>query len=113
VVAEADYVDLATAAELLRTHGVLLAAGENHFTRDEFRGLLEAGAVEYLQPDLSEAGGFTETARLAALASAWGLRIHPHLDETRRRYRQDSAKAVRSALNRSGCSLNTACPAPS
>lgn len=78
MVADADYVDLATAAELLRTHGVLLAAGEKHFTRDEFRGLLEAGAVECLQPDLSEAGGFTETARIAALASAWGLRIQPH-----------------------------------
>jgi D-galactarolactone cycloisomerase len=61
---------------------VPLAAGENHFTRFEFARLIEAGAVEILQPDLSKTGGPSEVLRIAALASAAGLRIHPHTSMT-------------------------------
>lgn len=61
---------------------VPLAAGENHFTRFEFARLVEEGAVRVLQPDLSKAGGLTEALRIAALASAWKLPIHPHTSMT-------------------------------
>lgn len=57
---------------------VPLAAGENHYTRFEFNRLIEDGAVSILQPDLSKTGGLTEALRIAALASAWKLRICPH-----------------------------------
>lgn len=61
---------------------VPLAAGENHYTRYEFAQLLEAGAVQIFQPDLSKTGGITEAARIAALASAWGKPVHPHSSAT-------------------------------
>jgi L-alanine-DL-glutamate epimerase-like enolase superfamily enzyme len=55
-----------------------LAAGENHFTRFEFNRLIAEGAVQIVQPDLSKAGGVTEVMRIAAMASAEKLAIHPH-----------------------------------
>ena len=58
--------------------GVPLAAGENHFTRYEFNRLIAQGAVTVLQPDLSKTGGITEGLRIAAMASAEKLEIHPH-----------------------------------
>lgn len=57
---------------------VPLAAGENHFTRFEFNRLIRAGSVQILQPDLSKTGGITEVLRIAAMASAEKLAIHPH-----------------------------------
>ncbi|HLS86402.1 MAG TPA: mandelate racemase/muconate lactonizing enzyme family protein [Burkholderiales bacterium] len=59
-----------------------LAAGENHFTRFEFNRVIEDGAITVLQPDLSKSGGITECLRIAALASAWKLPIHPHSSMT-------------------------------
>ena len=61
---------------------VPLAAGENHYTRFEFARLVEERAVQILQPDLSKTGGITEGMRIAAIASAWGLPIHPHSSAT-------------------------------
>ena len=59
-----------------------LAAGENHYTRFEFDRMIEDGAITILQPDLSKTGGITEALRVAALASAWKLPIHPHSSMT-------------------------------
>jgi len=59
-----------------------LAAGENHYTRFEFNRVIEDGAITILQPDLSKSGGITECLRIAALASAWKLPIHPHSSMT-------------------------------
>lgn len=57
---------------------VPLAAGENHYTRFEFHRVIEDGTITVLQPDLSKCGGVTEAMRIAHLASAWKLPIHPH-----------------------------------
>jgi L-alanine-DL-glutamate epimerase-like enolase superfamily enzyme len=59
-----------------------LAAGENHYTRFEFDRVIEDGAITILQPDLSKSGGLTECLRIAAMASAWKLPIHPHSSMT-------------------------------
>jgi L-alanine-DL-glutamate epimerase-like enolase superfamily enzyme len=59
-----------------------LAAGENHYTRFEFDRVIEDGAITILQPDLSKCGGITEALRIAAMASAWKLPIHPHSSMT-------------------------------
>ncbi len=59
-----------------------LAAGENHYTRFEFNRVIDDGAISVLQPDLSKSGGITECLRIAALASAWKLPIHPHSSMT-------------------------------
>jgi L-alanine-DL-glutamate epimerase-like enolase superfamily enzyme len=66
-----------------RNYGRLpLAAGENHYTRFEFDRIIEDGNITILQPDLSKTGGITEALRVAALASAWKLPIHPHTSMT-------------------------------
>ena len=59
-----------------------LAAGENHYTRFEFNRVIEDGAITILQPDLSKTGGMTEALRIAAMASACKLPIHPHSSMT-------------------------------
>ncbi|MCW2582775.1 MAG: mandelate racemase/muconate lactonizing enzyme family protein [Klenkia sp.] len=74
-----DHRSYARAAALT---SVPLAAGENHYTRFEFHRLVEDGVVSILQPDLSKAGGVTEVMRIAAMASAWKLPVHPHTSMT-------------------------------
>jgi L-alanine-DL-glutamate epimerase-like enolase superfamily enzyme len=74
-----DYMSYRAAAKLGRTP---LAAGENHYTRFEFSRLVEDGAVRVFQPDLSKSGGITECLRIAALAAAAGIKIHPHSSMT-------------------------------
>ena len=61
---------------------VPLAAGENHYTRFEFSRLIDEGIVTILQPDLSKTGGVTETMKIAAMASAHKLPVHPHTSMT-------------------------------
>jgi D-galactarolactone cycloisomerase len=69
--------------ELATSFGqVPLAAGENHYTRYEFNRVIEDGAITILQPDLSKSGGITEALRIAAMASAYKLPIHPHTSMT-------------------------------
>ena len=66
-----------------RGYGVTpLAAGENHFTRFEFTRVLEDGIITIWQPDLSKCGGITETLRIAAMASAFKIPVHPHSSMT-------------------------------
>lgn len=66
-------------AEVRAATDIPIAAGESEFTRFDFRDLLEARAVDILQPDLAIAGGITEGARIAALAGAYQKRVAPHL----------------------------------
>jgi len=74
-----DYRSYALAKGFGRTP---LAAGENHYTRFEFNRVIEDGAITILQPDLSKTGGITEALRIAAMASAYKLPIHPHSSMT-------------------------------
>lgn len=69
-------------AQAARFGSVPLALGENTYTRFEFTRIIENGVIQILQPDLSKAGGITEVLRIAALASAWKLPIHPHTSIT-------------------------------
>src|SRR5207244_12336440 len=54
-------------------------AGESEFPRHDFRDLALLGAVDIMQPDLAICGGITEAMRISALASAFNLRLAPHL----------------------------------
>jgi D-galactarolactone cycloisomerase len=74
-----DHRSYALAASFGR---VPLAAGENHYTRFEFNRVIEDRVITILQPDLSKTGGITEGLRIAALASAWKLPVHPHTSMT-------------------------------
>lgn len=69
----------ARAAQITR---VPIAAGENHYTRFEFERLLDQGAVQILQPDISKSGGITEVMRIAAMASAKSMTVNPHSSMT-------------------------------
>jgi L-alanine-DL-glutamate epimerase-like enolase superfamily enzyme len=66
-------------AEVRASTDIPIAAGESEVTRFEFRDLVEARAVDILQPDLAIAGGITEGRRIEAICSAWQLRLAAHL----------------------------------
>jgi L-alanine-DL-glutamate epimerase-like enolase superfamily enzyme len=65
-------------AEVRAMTSTPIACGESEFTRFDFRDLIEAGAVDVLQPDLAICGGISEGMRIAALASTHQLALAPH-----------------------------------
>ena len=71
--------DLSGMAEVRAATDIPIAAGESLFTRFDFLNLINARAVDILQPDPAIAGGITEMMRIAALASAHQLTLAPHL----------------------------------
>jgi D-galactarolactone cycloisomerase len=56
-----------------------VAGGEAEFTRWGFRELCARRAADILQPDICACGGFTEAWRIAAVASASGITVFPHV----------------------------------
>ena len=87
-----------------------IASGESEFTRHDFRDLAVLGAVDIMQPDLAICGGITEAMRISAMASAFNLKLAPHLWagapafaaglRSRRRRRPGSSSNIRSAPTR-------------
>ena len=71
--------DMAGCAEVAAKIRIPVATGENHYTRWEFRDLLERRAARYLMPDVCRACGFSETLRIGRLAAAHQAAITPHL----------------------------------
>ena len=66
-------------AEVRASTSVPIAAGESEFNRFDFRDLAELHAVDIFQPDLAICGCITEAMRIGAIASAFNLRLAPHL----------------------------------
>jgi len=60
---------------------VPLATGEHLLDALEFRRLLDAGACDYIQPDLLHVGGFRRTLEIAQMAAERGVRVAPHQAE--------------------------------
>jgi D-arabinonate dehydratase len=75
----ADEID--NLAKLARETSIPIAVGENHYTKWEFKELMERGAVEVVQADIEKCGGVTEFIKIAAMADAYGLPICPHHTE--------------------------------
>lgn len=48
-------------------------------TRRQALSFLQAGALHVVQPDVTRAGGITESLRIAALADAYGAQATPHV----------------------------------
>ena len=71
--------DKAGLAEVRRSSAVPISTGESEFTRHDFREIAELRGADVLQPDLAIAGGITEGVRIGAIASAYNLRLAPHL----------------------------------
>ncbi len=59
-------------------HSTTVATGEHEYTRWGFKELITRGCCQILQPDVNWVGGITETRKIAAMASAWGLDVIPH-----------------------------------
>jgi L-alanine-DL-glutamate epimerase-like enolase superfamily enzyme len=55
-----------------------IAGGEHGFTIHEFRDLLQANAIDYVQFDTNRVGGITQARKIAALAEAYSVPVVPH-----------------------------------
>jgi len=64
-------------ARIVADTTVPIATGERLYSRTDFLPVLQAG-IAVAQPDLSHAGGISETRRIAALAETFGALVAPH-----------------------------------
>jgi L-alanine-DL-glutamate epimerase-like enolase superfamily enzyme len=70
--------DLPGHARILRDGGIPIAAGENLHTLHEFRAAIDAAAVSYPEPDVTNCGGYTVFRKIASLAEAHNLPVTSH-----------------------------------
>lgn len=59
-----------------------IAAGEAESGRRAFRTLIEECGIDVVQPDISRAGGLTETRKIATIAQDANIRLVPHAFKT-------------------------------
>lgn len=57
---------------------VAISAGERLYTRFDYNPLFAARAADYIQPDVSHAGGIMELKKIAAIAEANYIPFAPH-----------------------------------
>jgi L-rhamnonate dehydratase len=70
--------DLHGYASLKAMNRVPIAGGEHGFTVYEFRDLLDARALDYIQFDTNRVGGISQARKIAALAEAYSVPVVPH-----------------------------------
>ena len=75
------YDDVESHRLLARSSTIPVALGEQLYTVDAFRSFINAGAVAYVQPDVTRLGGITEYMQVADLALANRLPVVPHAGE--------------------------------
>jgi L-alanine-DL-glutamate epimerase-like enolase superfamily enzyme len=75
------YDDLPGHTRLARSMDTPIALGEQLYTVDSFRDFIAAGAVHYVQPDMTRLGGITEWLRVADLAYAFRLPVVAHISD--------------------------------
>ncbi len=66
-------------ADLRRSISIPVAAGESLYTEAQFRELLLAGAIDFIQPNICRVGGITPFLRIARLAQQFSVPVMPHL----------------------------------
>ncbi len=71
--------DLAGYAQLRSMTKIPLAGGENSFTRFAFKEIIDARAMDIIQPDICCCGGITEAMRISALAESAGVTFMAHV----------------------------------
>ena len=74
--ARAEFIE--SSAELRREFRVALATGENLYGLHRYTELLNADAVDIIQPDLLCCGGLLEAKKIAAVAEAHYVTVAPH-----------------------------------
>lgn len=75
-----------------------IACGERLYTVKGFQSIIANQAVDIVQPDIGNTGGFLETKKIAALAEAANMRIAPH--------NCASSLSTAATLQLSGCLSN-------
>ena len=70
--------DYAGYAKLAAALDIPIAAGEQEYTRWQFRDLINIAQVDILQPDVIKCGGITEFKKIAALAQTYDKPITVH-----------------------------------
>lgn len=55
-----------------------IALGERMYSRWDYKSLFEQGYADIVQPDLSHAGGISESKRIAEMAEAYDMAVAPH-----------------------------------
>ncbi len=65
-------------AKLVDDVTVPIASGESWAFQHEFNQALSKNVVDYVQPDVTSAGGLTSTGRIATLADAENVQCVPH-----------------------------------
>jgi len=65
-------------AQIGQLAGTPIALGERLYSRWDFKQILASGVVDIIQPDVSHAGGISETRRIAAMAEAYDVAVAPH-----------------------------------
>jgi len=71
--------DFQAYARLRAAIDIPLAAGESLYTEAQFRDLLLAAAVDFVQPNVCRVGGITPFFRIARLARLFDTPVMPHL----------------------------------
>jgi L-alanine-DL-glutamate epimerase-like enolase superfamily enzyme len=70
--------DFPALARLRANCGVPIASGENLGNLNDMARMLEAKAVDFVQPDVTKFGGITEMVKAAQLAEKYGVTFEPH-----------------------------------
>jgi L-rhamnonate dehydratase len=65
-------------AAIRRQVSIPISGGEHEYTRWGLKTLMDAEAVDVLQPDIYWAGGITEMLKICAVASTYDLPVIPH-----------------------------------
>ena len=65
-------------AEVKNRIRVPIAAGERQYSRWNYTEFLELGAADFVQPDVTHAGGIMEVKKIAAMAECRHLAVCPH-----------------------------------
>ncbi|MTI15973.1 mandelate racemase/muconate lactonizing enzyme family protein [Rhodobacteraceae bacterium RKSG542] len=70
--------DITGYARIQREGGVAIAAGENFHNLEEFRHLISAEGVTFVEPDVGTCGGVTPWLKIARLAESYNLKVTSH-----------------------------------
>ena len=65
-------------AQVRRDAAIPVAAGEKLGTFNDFRRMVEAVAVDFIQPDVTKMGGITEMWKAVAFVAERDVRLEPH-----------------------------------
>jgi L-alanine-DL-glutamate epimerase-like enolase superfamily enzyme len=75
------YDDVGSHATLARSTSIPVALGEQLYTAEAFKAFIHAGAVQYVQPDVTRLGGITEYIQVAHTAHSYRLPVVAHVGD--------------------------------